>query len=80
MTRTAQGAKLDSRTARRKLAVRRKPYYVQVRVGVTLGYERRDGRNGRWERRTRESGGEYPWRYVTLGRRTTSRTPTGGTF
>jgi len=31
-------AKLESATARRKLAVRKKPYYVRLSPGIAVGY------------------------------------------
>ena len=38
-----RNAKLESATARRKLAVRKKPYYVRLSPGIALGYRRNAG-------------------------------------
>src|SRR2546430_13634731 len=38
-----RNAKLESATARRKLALRKKPYYVRLSPGIALGYRRNAG-------------------------------------
>jgi integrase len=59
MARSTRSAKLETRTARLRLAVRKKPYFVAVAPGVGLGYRRNktagswvvraaDGRGGNW--------------------------------
>ena len=59
MARSTRSTKLETRTARLKLAVRRKPYFVAVGPGVGLGYRRNktagawvaraaDGKGGNW--------------------------------
>jgi hypothetical protein len=59
MARSTRSAKLETRTARLKLPVRKKPYFVAVAPGVGLGYRRNktagswvvraaDGRGGNW--------------------------------
>jgi integrase len=59
MARNTRCAKLETRTARLKLPVRRKPYFVTIAPGVGLGYRRNrtastwvagaaDGRGGNW--------------------------------
>jgi integrase len=59
MARSIRSAKLETRTARLKLSVRKKPYFVTIAPGVGLGYRRNrsagtwvaraaDGRGGNW--------------------------------
>jgi integrase len=59
MARSTRSAKLETRTARLKLAVRKKPFFVAVAPGVGLGYRRNktagswvvrvaDGTGGNW--------------------------------
>jgi hypothetical protein len=59
MARSIRSAKLETRTARLKLLVRKKPYFVAVAPGVGLGYRRNrtsgswvvraaDGKGGNW--------------------------------
>jgi integrase len=59
MARSTRSAKLETRTARLKSAVRKKPYFVAVAPGVGLGYRRNktagswvvraaDGKGGNW--------------------------------
>ncbi len=47
MARTVRDTKLETRTARAKLAVRGKPYYKALDPGLHLGY-RRGKRGGKW--------------------------------
>ena len=53
-----RNAKLESATARRKLAVRKKPYYVRLSPGIALGYRRNAGA-GTWTVRVAEGGAEW---------------------
>ncbi len=64
MARRAIGYNLASKTARLKLAPRRKPYYQQIAPGVTLGYIRRDPPPGAWQLRELVDGS---YRYRTFG-------------
>ncbi len=50
MARTVQDATLDSRTARARLAVRKKPYWRTIHQGAHLGYYRGQ-RGGSWSAR-----------------------------
>src|SRR5262245_33404788 len=47
MPRRTRSAKLETRTNRLRLAVRRKPYFVVVSPGISLGFRRNRG-PGRW--------------------------------
>jgi integrase len=51
-------AKLETATARRKLAVRKKPYYVRISPGIALGYRRNAG-PGTWTVRVADGGAEW---------------------
>ena len=44
MARTVRNAKIDTRSARAKLAKRREPYWVVLTQGCAIGY--RKGKNG----------------------------------
>src|SRR5215211_2189133 len=59
MAQSIRSTKLETRTARLKLAVRKKPYFVSIGPGLSLGYRRNrtagswvvrvaDGRGGNW--------------------------------
>jgi integrase len=50
MARRVRAPNLETRTARLKLSIRRKPYYVRVSEGASLGYRRCQG-NGSWSLR-----------------------------
>ena len=56
MARTAKNWKLDSKTARLKLAPRVKPYYQQIAPGKTLGYIRKASGPGAWVCREKVAG------------------------
>jgi integrase len=56
MVRRTREAKLEGRTARLKLAVRRKPYFVAVAPGIGLGYRRNAGA-GTWSVRASDGHG-----------------------
>jgi integrase len=64
MARTAKYVKLDTKTARTKLASRKEPYYTQIATGLCLGYVRRATGPGGWVRREKVAG---IYRYRTLG-------------
>src|SRR5262252_4072347 len=53
-----RAAKLETPTARRKLAVRKKPYWTTISPGIHLGYRRNAGA-GTWSVRVAESGAEW---------------------
>jgi integrase len=53
-----RNAKLESATARRKLAVRKKPYWTPISPGIHLGYRRNAGA-GTWSVRVADSGAEW---------------------
>jgi hypothetical protein len=53
-----RNVKLESATARRKLAVRKKPYYVRLSPGIALGYRRNAGA-GTWTVRVADGGAEW---------------------
>jgi integrase len=51
-------SKLETATARRKLAVRKKPFYVTVSPGIALGYRRNIG-GGSWSVRSTGQGADW---------------------
>ena len=53
-----RNAKLESATARRKLAVRKKPYWTTISPGIHLGYRRNAG-SGTWSVRVADTGAEW---------------------
>src|SRR6516162_682033 len=53
-----RAAKVESATARRKLAVRKKPYWTRISPGIHLGYRRNTGA-GTWSVRVADSGAEW---------------------
>ena len=53
-----RAAKLETSTARRKLAVRKKPYWTTISPGIHLGYRRNQG-GGTWSVRVADSGAEW---------------------
>jgi len=53
-----RAAKVESATARRKLAVRKKPYWTRISPGIHLGYRRNAGA-GTWSVRVADSGAEW---------------------
>jgi integrase len=48
MARKVGNSKLDTRSARLRLAPRREPYWSKLQRGLALGYRRTDGPNGSW--------------------------------
>jgi integrase len=53
-----RASKLESSTARRKLALRRKPYWTTISPGIALGYRRNAGA-GSWSARCYSHGAEW---------------------
>src|SRR5215469_5181444 len=53
-----RNARLESATARRKLAVRKKPYWTTISPGIALGYRRNEGA-GTWSVRVADGGAEW---------------------
>jgi integrase len=53
-----RASRLETPTARRKLAVRKKPYWTTISPGIHLGY-RRNQTAGTWSVRVAESGAEW---------------------
>jgi integrase len=53
-----RAAKLETPTARRRLAVRKKPYWTTISPGIALGYRRNAGA-GTWSVRVADSGVEW---------------------
>jgi integrase len=64
MARTLRNAKIDSRSARAKLAERREPYWTVVSAGCAIGY-RRGAKGGSWIARFRDQDGQQ--HYGSLG-------------
>jgi integrase len=57
MARTARNQKLDTRSARAKLAQRRDPYWTVISKGCAIGY-RRGAKGGTWIARMRDNEGK----------------------
>ena len=57
MARTARNAKIDTRSARARLAVRREPYWCVISAGCAIGYRRGSKGSGTWIARLRASDG-----------------------
>ena len=53
-----RAAKLETPTARRNLAVRKKPYWTRISPGIALGYRRNAG-SGTWSVRSADGGTEW---------------------
>jgi len=64
MARSARNAKLESRTARLKLA-QGQVYFVKVGKGLSVGYRRTTGGYGTWQVRIFKGAGAY--RYLPIG-------------
>jgi len=64
MARTVRNAKIDTRSARVKLAERREPYWTPVSAGCAIGY-RRGAKGGTWIARFRDENGKQ--HYEALG-------------
>jgi len=52
-----RNARLESATARRRLSVRKKPYWTTISPGIHLGYRRNAGA-GTWNVRVADGGAE----------------------
>lgn len=76
MARTVRNAKLDSRSARAKLAARREPYWVVIAKGCALGY-RKGGKGGTWIARYRDDVGQQ--NYHAIGAADDALDSDGGT-
>jgi integrase len=58
MARTPRASKLETRTARLKLAIAKRPYWAQIGAGVSIGYRRNQG-PGTWSVRVAKAGGGH---------------------
>jgi integrase len=72
MARTVRNAKIDTRSSRAKLGVRREPYWTAVSRGCALGY-RRGSKGGTWIGRFRDDDGRQ--HYASLGAADDARDP-----
>src|SRR5262245_65689005 len=65
MARSVRSVKLETRTARLKLPVLKKPYFVRIAPGVGLGY-RRNRTAGTWVTRAADGlGGNWTQAFAT---------------
>jgi integrase len=64
MARAVRNAKIDTRSARAKLAERREPYWTPISAGCAIGY-RRGAKGGTWVARFRDGDGKQ--HYEALG-------------
>jgi integrase len=74
MARTIRNGKLDTRSARTRLTLRREPYWTVVSEGCALGY-RRGAKGGTWIGRFRDEAGQQ--HYEALGAADDARDPDG---
>ncbi|MGH7089142.1 MAG: tyrosine-type recombinase/integrase, partial [Stellaceae bacterium] len=74
MARNVRNPKIDTRTARARLAVRREPYWTVIAAGCALGY-RKGAKGGTWVARFRGEDGRQ--RYEALGAADDARDPDG---
>ena len=74
MARTIRNGKLDTRSARSRLTVRREPYWTVISEGCALGY-RRGANGGTWIGRFRDETGRQ--HYEALGAADDARDPDG---
>ena len=74
MARAVRNRKLDTRSARTKLAVRREPYWTVDSAGCALGY-RRGANGGTWIAKFRDEGGRR--HYEAIGAADDARDPDG---
>jgi integrase len=74
MARTIRNGKLDTRSARSRLSLRREPYWTVISEGCALGY-RRGGNGGTWISRFRDEKGRQ--HYEALGAADDARDPDG---
>ena len=74
MARTVRNAKIDTRSSRARLPLRREPYWTAISLGCALGYRR--GRNGgNWIGKFRDDHGKRY--YEALGAADDARDPDG---
>jgi hypothetical protein len=74
MARTIRNGKLDTRSARSRLTLRREPYWTVISEGCALGY-RRGANGGTWISRFRDEKGRQ--HYEALGAADDARDPDG---
>ena len=74
MARTIRNGKLDTRSARSRLRLRREPYWTVISEGCALGY-RRGAKGGTWIGRFRDETGRQ--HYEALGAADDARDPDG---
>src|SRR5580704_8732314 len=74
MARTVRNAKIDTRSARVKIAERREPYWTVLSTGCALGY-RKGAKGGTWIARFRGEDGRQ--HYGPLGAADDARDPDG---
>ena len=74
MARTIRNGKLDTRSARSRLTLRREPYWTVISEGCALGY-RRGATGGTWIGRFRDDTGRQ--HYEALGAADDARDPDG---
>ena len=74
MARTVRNPKIDTRSARAKLAARREPYWTVLSAGCALGY-RKGTKGGTWIARFRGDDGRQ--QYESLGAADDARDPDG---
>ena len=74
MARTVRNSKIDTRSARAKLAARREPYWVVISKGCAVGY-RKGAKGGTWIARFRDTPGKQ--HYEALGATDDARDPDG---
>jgi integrase len=74
MARAVRNARLNTRSARTKLAARREPYWTVISAGCALGY-RRGVNGGTWICKFRDDGGRR--HYMAIGAADDARDPDG---
>src|SRR5262245_15643633 len=74
MARTVRNQKIDTRSARAKLSLRREPYWTVLSPGCSLGY-RKGAKGGTWITRFRGDDGRQ--NYGPLGAADDAREPDG---
>jgi integrase len=74
MARTVRNAKIDTRSSRARLTMRREPYWTFISQGCALGY-RRGGKGGTWIAKFRDDNGQR--HYEALGAADDARDPDG---
>ena len=72
MPRTVRNAKIDTRSSRSRLGIRREPYWTVISQGCALGY-RRGGKGGTWIAKFRDDSGKR--HYGALGAADDARDP-----